>query len=192
MSGNWKRWVWHLTLSLSLAGHAWVSPRTVFLVLLAAVTALFISFELLRLRVPRTNQWFFANFGALLRPQERTRPTTASYVLVAGLLVYIAFGKEIAVLSVCFLAVGDVAAAVVGGNSHRVRLLGRVVDGDLACLVACLAIGFALCSVGFNVGWVAVLAGSAAATAGQAMQTPMDDNLTLPLLSGVAMAAVPG
>jgi dolichol kinase len=192
MSGNWRRWLWHLTSSLSLAGLAWATPRTAFLVALAVVTTLFISFECLRLRIPRLNEWFFLHFGGLLRPGERSRWTTSSYVLVAALVVYIAFGREIAVLAVCFLAVGDVAAAVVGGHVQRTRLFGRAVDGDLACFAACLAVGCALVGAGLSVGWLAVLAGSAAATVGQAIRTPVDDNLTLPLLSGIVMAAVPG
>lgn len=117
--------------------------------------------------------------------------TTSSYVLIAALVAYLAFGRDIAVLSVCFLAVGDVAAGVVGWHMGRTRLFGKALEGDLACLVSCLATGFLLHYAGLNVGLVTITAGALGATLGQAISGPVDDNLTLPLLAGVAMAAMP-
>jgi dolichol kinase len=123
--------------------------------------------------------------------EEVSHVTTSSYVLLAALVAYLAFGRDIAVLSVCFLAVGDVAAGIVGWHMGRTRLFGKALEGDLACLVSCLATGFLLHYAGLNVGLVTITAGALGATIGQAISGPVDDNLTLPLLAGVAMAAVP-
>jgi dolichol kinase len=65
-------------------------------------------------------------------------------------------------------------------------------EGDLACFFSCLAIGFVLDYAGLNVGSLTIVIGAVGATVGQAIQTPVDDNLTLPLFAGVLMAAVPG
>lgn len=187
-----RRWLWHVSAGLCLAAAAWFMPKMPFLVSLAVVTLLFLAFELLRLRVSGMNRWFFSHFGSILRLEESSRLTTASYVLVAALVAYLAFGRDIAVLSVCFLAVGDVAAAVVGQRLGRTRLFGKALEGDLACLIACLGTGFVLHCVGLDLGLMVILAGSVAAAIGQAIRTPMDDNLTLPLFAGAVMAAVPG
>ena len=185
------RRLWHVSTGLCIVAAAWLLPKTTFLLSLGAVTFLFLAFELVRLRASSVNRWFCLHFGSLLRQEEVSHVTTSSYVLIAALVAYLAFGRDIAVLSVCFLAVGDVAAGIVGWHMGRTKLLGKALEGDLACLVSCLATGFLLHYVGLNVGLVTIAAGALGATIGQAVSGPVDDNLTLPLLAGVAMAVVP-
>ena len=186
-----KRRLWHVSAGLCIALAAWFLAETAMLTSLGFVTFVFLTFEFLRLKVPSVNRWFFSHFGSLLREEETSRVTTSSYVLVAALVAYLAFGRDIAVLSVCFLAVGDVAAGIVGRYMGRTRLFGKALEGDLACLVACLAAGFALHYAGLDMGLVTIVAGSTAATIGQAIRNPVDDNLTLPLFAGAVMAAIP-
>ena len=185
------RRLWHISSGLCIVAAAWLLPKTTFLLSLGIVTFLFLAFELVRLRASKVNRWFCLHFGALMRKEEASHLTASSYVLIAALAAYLAFGRDIAVLSVCFLAIGDVAAGVVGGHIGRTRLFGKASEGDLACFVSCLATGFLLHYAGLDVGLVTIMAGALGATIGQAISGPVDDNLTLPLLAGVAMAAVP-
>jgi dolichol kinase len=128
----------------------------------------------------------------MVREKEQSSLTGSSYVLVAAFVSYLAFGKEIAILCVSFLAIGDVAAAVVGQRFGRTRLLGKAVEGDLACFFSCLAIGFILYYLGLDVILPTIAIGAMGAAVGQAVQTPVDDNLTIPLLAGLLMAVMPG
>jgi glycerol-3-phosphate acyltransferase PlsY len=128
----------------------------------------------------------------MLREEELSGLTTSNYVLLAALVSYIVFGRDIAVLAVSFLAIGDVAAAIVGQRMGRTKLFGKALEGDLACFFSCLVIGFALYYAGLHVGSRTVILGAVGATIGQAIQMPVDDNLTLPLFAGVLMVAVPG
>lgn len=191
MRNTLRRRLWHISAGLSIALAAWFLPERTMLISLGLVTFVFLGFEFTRLKVPHINRWFLSRFGSILREEETSRVTTSSYVLISALVAYLAFGREIAVLSVCFLAVGDVAAGIVGPYLGRTKLFGKALEGDLACFVACLAAGFVLCYAGLGVGLMAVLAGSLAATVGQAIRSPVDDNLTLPLFAGMAMAAMP-
>ena len=186
-----RRRLWHLSACLSIALAAWFLSSTTLLIGLGLVTFFFLTFEVVRLKVPRVNGWLFSHFGSLLREEEKSRLITSSYVLIAALVAYLAFGRDVAVLSVCFLAVGDVAAGIVGPYIGRTRLFGKALEGDLACFLACLTAGIALHFAGLEIGLVAILGGSAAATIGQAIRNPVDDNLTLPLFAGAAMAAIP-
>jgi dolichol kinase len=186
-----RRRSWHLSAGLCIAFAAWFLPTTAMLISLGLVTFVFLAFEFIRLKVPSVNRWFFSHFGSLLREEETSRVTASSYVLVAALMAYLAFGRDIAVLSVCFLAVGDVAAGIVGRYIGRTRLFGKALEGDLACFMACLAAGFALHYAGLDIGLVTILVGSIGATIGQAIRNPVDDNLTLPLFAGAVMAAIP-
>jgi len=187
-----RRRLFHLSASLSIVMALWLLPEILLLISLGSVTFLFLLFELLRLRVSRVNRWFITHFGSMLREQELSSLTTSNYVLWAALVSYIAFGRDIAVLSVSFLAIGDVAAAIVGQHMGRTRLFGKALEGDLACFFSCLAIGFVLYYAGLGVGALTITVGAVGATIGQAIQMPVDDNLALPLLAGVLMVAMPG
>ena len=191
MRNTLRRRLWHISAVLSIALAAWFLPERTMLISLGLVTFFFLGFEFTRLNVPHINRWFVSRFGPILREEEVSRVTPSSYVLISALVAYLAFGREIAMLSVCFLAVGDVAAGIVGLQLGRTKLFGKALEGDLACFVSCLAAGFVLCYAGLEVGLMAVLVGSLAATVGQAIRSPVDDNLTLPLFAGMAMAAMP-
>ena len=181
-----------MSASLAIVIALWFLPETPLLLALGSVTFLFLLFDITRLRVSGFNRWFISHFGSMLREEEKSSLTTSNYVLLAALVSYIAFGRDIALLAVAFLALGDVAAAIVGDRFGRTRLFGKALEGDLACFLSCLAIGFVLYYAGLHVGSRTVIVGAVGATIGQAIQTPVDDNLTLPLLAGVLMAAVPG
>ncbi len=192
MKGTLRRRVFHMLAGLSIVMAMCFLPKLPLLLSLGSVTILFLGFEFIRLRVSGINWWFTSHFGSMLREEEASSVTTSSYVLVAALVSYLAFGRDIAILSVSFLAIGDVAAAIVGQHIGRTSLFGKALEGDLACFFSCLAIGFVLYYAGLDVGPVTVMAGAVGATVGQAIKMPVDDNLTLPLFAGVLMVAVPG
>ena len=181
-----------MSASLSIVMALWFLSEMPLLLSLGSVTFLLLMFELTRLRVSGINRWFISHFGSMLREEEKSSLITSNYVLLAALVSYIVFGRDIAILAVAFLAIGDVAAAIVGDRFGRTRLFGKALEGDLACFFSCLAIGFVLYYAGLHVGSRTVILGAVGATIGQAIQTPVDDNLTLPLLAGALMVAVPG
>src|SRR4030042_5954202 len=85
MRNTLRRRMWHLSSGLCIAMAAWFLPDTILLVSLGTITFLFLAFEILRLNIPRINDWFFSRFGSLLRDGERASVTTSSYVLIAAL-----------------------------------------------------------------------------------------------------------
>lgn len=192
MKSTLRRRLFHLSAGLAIVIAMCFLPGVSLLLALGSVTVLFLAFEFIRLKVPGVNRRFIHCFGSLLRKEEAVSVTTSSYVLVAAVISYLAFGRDIAILSVSFLAIGDVAAAIVGQRIGWTRLFGKALEGDLACFLSCLAVGFIFYYAGLNVGSVTIILGAIGATIGQAVQTPVDDNLTLPLMAGALMAAVPG
>ena len=172
-------------LAIALAAH--LLPRLVLLTALGALTVLFLAFEVVRLRASKVNSWFFTYFRLLLREEEMSRPTGASYVLIAAVVAFLAFPIELAILAVLFLAVGDPAATFVGRYVGRRRLFGRSVEGDIACLVTCLAIGAGFHYAGSGVPlWIA-LAGAVTATVAQGIRLGVNDNLSMPLFALLVM-----
>lgn len=187
MSSTLKRGLFHIFGGLSVPVAALFLPRMVLLISLGVVTFIFLAFEFLRFRAPGINRWFFSFFKPLLREKEVSRLTGTSYMLIASLIAFLAFQRDIAVLALSFLAVGDPVATIVGKHLGKRRFLGKTVEGDLACFISCLAIGFIFYYAGSNIPLLAILAGSVAASVVEAIPLPINDNLTMPLFAGVVV-----
>lgn len=163
--------------------------REVLLWAVMGTTAGFLLFEGARLVLPGVNRWFFSSFGALLRGEEVGRPTGASYVLISTLIVFLIFDKGIAAISLLFLAIGDPMAGLVGGTLGRIRFFGKSLGGSMAAFLACLGIGFPIANA-LGIHLPVVLAGALSASVVEFLPLPVNDNLTMPILSVTAMFLV--
>jgi len=163
-------------------------PRVVLLSSLGAVTFIFLGFELLRLKAPNINRWFMFYFKPLLREKEESRLTGSSYMLISSLIAFLAFQRDVAVLALAFLAIGDAVGTIVGERIGKRKLLGKTLEGDLACFISCVAIGLVFHYAALNIPLLTILIGSVGATFIEAMPLPINDNLTMPLFAGLVMA----
>lgn len=187
MSSTLKRALFHILVGLSIPMAALFLPTMVLLVALGAATGVFLVLDLVRLKAPGVNRWFLWLFRPLLRENEVSHLTGASYMLLASLIALLAFPRDIAVLALSFLAVGDAVATLVGQWTGRRKLLGKSLEGELACFIACVAIGFGFYQAGLNIALPTILVGSVCATLAEAIPLPIDDNLTMPLFAGAVM-----
>lgn len=108
-------------------------------------------------------------------------------MLIASLVALVAFERDIAVLALSFLAVGDAMATIVGKQIGKMRFLGKTVEGDLACFISCVATGLVFYYAGLDIRLLVILVGSSAAAIVEALPLPINDNLTVPLLAGLTM-----
>lgn len=185
-----KRGLFHLFGGLFIPVVALFLPGMVLLISLGVVTLVFLAFELLRFRASGINRWFFLHFRQLLRETEVSRLTGTSYMLIASLVAFLVFQRDIAVLALSFLSVGDALATIAGKQIGKRKLLGRTLEGDLACFISCVAIGSVFYCVGLSVPLLTILAGAVAATIVEAIPLPINDNLTMPLFAGVVMTVM--
>ena len=167
---------------------------------LALVAALIIvAAEAARRLSPRMNRLFVGAFGRMMRPaEEQGRITGATYLVCASLAALLLYPPSVAALALLFHAWGDPAAAMVGSRFGRLRLpaLGerlqqsKSLEGSLAFLAVALVVSAVLWATGaFDVFWLAVL-GALAAAVVELLRLPVDDNLTVPLVSGGLMAVL--
>jgi dolichol kinase len=176
----------HMAVNLILAGSVWVIPRPIIWYLWLGVIVLFFVFEITRLQSWRLNRLFFALLRPVLRPDEWWHPTGAYYVILSAMAVSFSFSREIAVLSFCFLAVGDAASGIIGGylDGQRWAMFYR----SIACLAACLAVGLVMHSAGLSVPGMAMIFGALISTIADAWHGPINDNILIPLLAGWVMS----
>jgi len=190
MTTTLKRGLFHIFGGLCIPISALFLPEMVLLICLGVLTFIYLAFEFIRFRAPGINRWFFSFFKPLLREKEGSRLTGTSYMFAASLIAFLAFQRDIAVLALCFLAVGDAVATVIGKRIGKRQLWGKTLEGDLACFISCVAIGFISYYAGLNIPLLTVLAGGIGATIVEAMPLPINDNLTMPLFAGVVMTVM--
>ncbi len=140
--------------------------------------------------ISRLRQWSFWNCfackigGKMVRDHEDAGDFTgATYILLSVCGTVALYDKPFAIAALAFIIVGDTFAALIGRKFGRHRFGRKSVEGSLACLagtviVACLAPGISL-TVG--------LIGAVVATVVEALSTRIDDNISVPILSGLAM-----
>lgn len=161
------------------------------MIALGILFALHVLVEIIRISKPETHAKLIMNWRWLLRESERTGPNAAIYFLMSCLIAVAVFPKLVAVLAILCLAVGDPAASLAGvlwGKYSPKVCRGKSLVGTLACGVVCAAaIALLLNSVNATlpVATLSILGGAAAAVA-ECLPLGIDDNLTMPLLTGAA------
>lgn len=168
-------------------------------ILLSFINALLLLIEWLRLsgkiKLPEI----------LLRPHEEKNVAAYIYFQMAALISILMFEKTIAVAALLMLVLGDTASGLAGAMTKKsadVRNSGAKVKPLLIMAViftVCTLVGFILLNLplAHDMAYLPLhvyVAGALGATLGDAipirvMGKPVDDNLMIPLLSGLFMTA---
>jgi dolichol kinase len=182
----WRR-LWHLLGGLFFPILAIFVSKDLLLITLGVITGIFIIWEALRLNNARLNKWSTLHIGIILRDKEQFQPTGTTLLLLASLIVFLLFDKYIAITALLFVAIGDLAASVVGEKYGKHMVLDKSWEGSTACLVSCLAIGMLMTRLSPTMTIPVVAYGAIYATVFEILPIPVDDNFTMPLFSAMAM-----
>ncbi|MFH1894110.1 MAG: diacylglycerol/polyprenol kinase family protein [Candidatus Zixiibacteriota bacterium] len=160
-----------------------LTDKQVSLLVLIPLAALFILFDTARLR--GWSLWHFVSriWGPLIRPQEDCRYTGASYIMFSTVLTVVMFPKPVAICALSFIIIGDTAGALIGRKWGRHRFRNKSYEGSLAFFVFSLIPALYLPELPF---WL-ISVGAVVATVTEALSSEIDDNLSVPLVSGLAM-----
>ncbi len=186
----WRR-VFHASAGTALAVAAIFLPSPVVVAEFAALAALSLALDLLRFRVPGLNRRFLRWLSPLLKSEENSKLTGATFMLLAGLVSFLCFDHTVAVAAMLFLALGDPAAALVGFRGRIPRFLGKSPWGTAAFIGVSAAVAMVLIGTGvIEMHW-RWFAGLVVAGLVETAPIPVDDNLTVPLAGGVVMQFLP-
>ena len=157
--------------------------------ILLSLTVIYFFLEFLRLTNQKVQRYFLTHFSPLLRTHEKQKITGTGYYLLSALLSISLFKKELAIACLSFLVLGDMFAAIIGMRFGRTKILaGKSLEGSLACFIVCLVIGLFvawLFPTHLNLQIIAI--GAFTATIVELLPLGLDDNLTIPLISGLVM-----
>lgn len=156
-------------------------------ILTAVLSGMAIIGEVARLRLPWLNQWAIRCLSPLLKTTERHAVTGATYMVLASLVAFLVFDKSVAIAALLFISLGDPVAALVGSRVAGPRLGGKSPLGSLAFVIVGLASASVLMAVDILEYHWAIAVGAAIAALAELVPLPIDDNLTVPLISGAAI-----
>ena len=160
-----------------------ITILSIFLIFLLAIE--FLRFKYLRLneRIPRFAKIF-------LKEKEKKNISSTTVIIFSILLVIIFFRKSIAIYSILFLIFSDGISALIGKRFGKIKILReKTLEGSLSFLITCLFIGIILYPTALSLPFRKILVGSIGATFVEIL--PLDDNLTIPLATGVSMSLIP-
>ena len=170
-------------------------PKTPSLLILAPFVLGSFVMDVIRLRKLPLHGFLHRLLGPVLREHESQDFAGASYILSASFLCILLFEKSAAVAAVSFIILGDIAAAMIGRKFGKTELRltwrkknvernsRKSVEGSLSCLVACLVVAAVVPHLPLWIG----LVGAVVATLVEGANLPIDDNFSVPLVSGVTM-----
>ena len=188
------RKVWHLAMGLVIvfiymSGISQANGVT--------ILASFLGFDLLmesaRLRSPAFNEKMLKFWGPIMRAHEISQFSTVPHYIAAAIIAVGIFPKPVAILSILYLACGDPIASLFGilyGHKGPRFASGKTLIGSLAGVTACTLVTFIyLKSIAIPDGAILALSLIGGISGGMAELLPfdIDDNFTIPVISGFAL-----
>ncbi|OUV05304.1 MAG: hypothetical protein CBC40_02660 [bacterium TMED80] len=117
-------------------------------------------------------------------PEKEGQITGATWVFAGSLITIILIPKPFCIIALFFLAVGDTFAALVGMNYPFLKIGRKTLSGSIACFVACCMIGLLF---SFSLNTSTIMFGAFIATLTELSSMKINDNLSIPIFSGLSM-----
>lgn len=194
---QWGRKIFHTfngLFALWLYAYSGLSEFGFQIVIVSFVSVAVVT-EVTRRFSKRFNDWVCRLMGGMMRERERGQITAATWYMGSMMVVFFFFPREIFILTMLYVAVGDTAAGVVGSQWGRHRLLPHVsLEGSLAAFAACFLLTLLFTPrglgefhlSGFPLLWFSLLGGLIGAIA-EGIYKKWDDNLVIPLVSAPSL-----
>jgi len=124
--------------------------------------------------------------GALLKEKEMKGPTGSLFYVISCLATMLLFDKRVASASIFVLAVSDPLSATIGVKWGRRSFYGKSAEGTAAFFFSSLLI--LAC---FSFKWPGLILAAGAATASELFSSKyIDDNLTIPIVTALALTVL--
>lgn len=177
------RRLFHICWGLIIPAAGLLAPYDIFFITLVIITAIAIIIDLLRLKSEKLNTLFIRAVGPLLRPAEVRRFNGSTYLLIASTIAFFLFGKFIAATALIFLAIGDPFAGMVGTKWGRIKIKQKSLEGSTAFLITAFAASTLISSI-THIPLLFIAVGALCAAIVELLSLSINDNLTIPLISG--------
>ena len=181
---NWRLYLRPLAILLVI--YYLSTTKSAALTLIGIVTLLFFFLDICRLIYRKINAFFFNKVKTFYKSKEYKKFSSITLFLFACFLNVLVFEKEIAVLAMIFLILGDFFSKFFGVFFGRHKIFEKSYEGSLAHFNACLIGGYLFLhfiSFPFHI----FLLGALVATLIEMLPLGLDDNFSVPLVSATSM-----
>jgi dolichol kinase len=169
-------------------------PKPISLLILSPFVVGSIFMDIIRLRRLPLHGFLNRLLGPILREHEGADFAGSSYILSASFFCILLFDKSVAVAAICFIILGDIAAALVGRRFGKMIFKWgfkknslannrKSLEGSFSCLFMCLLVAVLVPHLPLWIG----LVGAMVATVAEGLTLPVNDNFSVPLISGLCM-----
>ena len=159
------------------------------LFVIGIVSLCFICLDIFRFIHKRTNILLTEKTTAIFRKGEEKRFSSMTIFLISTFLILLFFDFEIAITSLIFLVFGDLFAKVFGLAYGRHKLFEKSLEGSLANIGSVIIFGFIL-FFSLDIPLILLISGGIAAVLIEVLPIGINDNFTIPIISGAVMTAV--
>ena len=158
--------------------------REIMILLLTGLTGVALILETMRFSHEPLNQALSQRLKPLLKETEHCRVTGATHMIIGSLSCFLLFDSAVAIVVLLFLSVGDPMAALIGRRAGGFRLSGKSPWGSIALFSSCTTLSIILWSVGVASPLWVLIVGAGVAALVELLPSYLDDNITIPVISG--------
>lgn len=166
-----------------------VYSRTVALVLIGIVSLCFIGLDLFRFIHKQTNVLLTEKTKAIFRKGEEKKFSSMTIFLISTFIIILLFEIEIAITTLVFLTFGDMFSKIFGLAYGQHKFFDKSIEGTLAYAGIVIIFGYFIYTI-VDINLYILIAGGVAATFTEALPIGMNDNFTVPIISGSVMTAL--
>ncbi|MFX1380003.1 MAG: glycerol-3-phosphate acyltransferase [Promethearchaeota archaeon] len=162
------------------------------LYVIGIVCLCFISLDIFRFLHKRTNVLLTEKIKAIFRKGEEKRFSTMTLFLMSTFLTVLFFTQfqiEIAITALSFLVFGDMFAKIFGLAYGRHKIFEKTLEGTLAYIGAVIILGYIL-NTSLDIHLLLLISGGIAAPLIELLPIGINDNFTVPIISGAVMTTV--
>ena len=158
--------------------------KSFFLIILFILVLIFLVIDLTREKNKHIKIVFNIFFNKLMRKHELDGSLTgATWVMISAFITILIFPKNIAILSLIFMSIGDTLAGLVGRRVGKLKIGEKTVEGFLFGFLACALISYNYKLIPFSIS----IYGSLVGMIFEVLPLPLDDNLKIPISSALIM-----
>ena len=159
------------------------------LYLIGVVCLCFVFLDLFRFFHKKTNILLTERIKSIFRKGEEKKFSTMTIFLISFFMTVLIFKPiEIAITSLIFLVFGDMSSKIFGLAYGRHKIFDKTIEGTLAFLGSVIVFGFVIYT-SLDISLIILIVGGISAPIIEILPLEINDNFTIPILSGVAMVA---
>ena len=186
MKSEFARKAIHLSNAIIPLGYYYFFPDKIDMIIILASFLIFCFFIEINRENNLTLSIIFSNsFEFMMREKEKKGDLTgATWVFVGALFTILLVPDPFNIISLLFLSFGDTFAAIIGMKFPYIKIGRKTLTGSIAGFFACLIVGLV---IDFPITYEIIILGAFIAMFVEILPLPINDNVSMPIFSGLSM-----